>query len=66
MKYEYEDIDPNTRIYNINGEKRKFKYVFYDAMLTLKFYPDTVYESIDECDLIITKRIQAELMKVGK
>lgn len=48
MKYEYEDIDPNTRIYNINGEKRKFKYVFYDAMLTLKFYPDTVYESIDE------------------
>lgn len=24
------------------------------------------YESIDECDLVITKRIQAELMKVGK
>ena len=24
------------------------------------------YESIDECDLIIVKRIQSELMKVGK
>lgn len=24
------------------------------------------YESIDECDLVITKRIQAELMKVGR